>query len=244
MATTTSARPTISTNGSRPPVELRAPKGHSPRRRWLPALMVLVPLSAMLSVSVVQQLGNRISVLRAARTIEAGQVLTADDFQVVDVAIDGNAQVVSAKDRDTLVGLTAPARIPSGSLVSPADFEAGVGLPAGTVVVGAVLQAGEIPTGELRVGDRVLVLSTAGQGPGAVAGAGGDEAAELGEATVFSVNGAGSASTDPAAANAQVSSTATFVSLAVPKAMSKKVAQAAAGQRIRLVYLPAEGGRR
>ena len=234
MATTTSARPTISTNGSRPPVELRAPKGHSPRRRWLPALMVLVPLSAMLSVSVVQQLGNRISVLRAARTIEAGQVLTADDFQVVDVAIDGNAQVVSAKDRDTLVGLTAPARIPSGSLVSPADFEAGVGLPAGTVVVGAVLQAGEIPTGELRVGDRVLVLSTAGQG----------QAAELGEATVFSVNGAGSASTDPAAANAQVSSTATFVSLAVPKAMSKKVAQAAAGQRIRLVYLPAEGGRR
>jgi SAF domain len=237
MAVSTSVRPAMSANGSRAVQEDRAPRGRSRRRPWVAALMVLVPLAVVLGVVTVQRLGDRISVLTAVRTIEPGQVLTPSDLQVVEVAIDGPAQVVSARDRDALVGLTASERIPAGSLVSPADFQAGVGLPAGTVVVGAVLQPGEVPTGELRTGDRVVLVSTAGQG--AVAGVGSDEATELGEATVFSVAGSRS---DGGGGGAQVSSTSLFVSLAVPRETSRRVAQASAGQRLRLVYLPPVGG--
>jgi hypothetical protein len=219
----------------RVPGEVRAPAGRSRRRPWVALLLVMVLLSAVLGVVVVQRLGQRIPVLRAARTIEAGQVIRTEDFDVVEVAIDGSAQVVSAKDRDELVGLSAPERISVGSLVSPASFEPSVGLPAGTVVVGAVLAPGEVPTGELRAGDRVGLLATAGQA--AVAGTSADEASDIGEATVYSVNGSHS-SADGGAGGAQVSSTSTFVSLAVPRAMARRVAQAASSQRLRLIYLP------
>jgi hypothetical protein len=239
MAATRTPPPgTVPANG-RAPEAVRAPGGRSRRRPWVALLLVMVLLSTVLGVVVVQRLGQRIPVLRAARTIEAGQVIKAEDFDVVEVAIDGTAQVVSAKDRDALVGLTAPERISAGSLVSPSSFQPSMGLPAGTVVVGAVLAPGEVPTGELRAGDRVGLLATSGQA--AVAGTNADEASDFGEATVYSVNGSHS-SADGGAGGAQVSSTSTFVSLAVPRQMARRVAQAASSQRLRLIYLP-EGPR-
>ena len=227
------ASPRTSVNGRRPSGEFPAPKGRSRRRPWVALALVLVPLSALVGYLALAEIGNRIPVLQAVHDIEVGQVVSGSDFQVIDVAVDGPAQVVAASDRDRLVGSTASARVAAGSLVSPTQFGASAGLDSGQVVVGAVLVPGELPRADLRVGDRVRLIDVAG--PGGTAGSGGD--AVLGEAEVFAIAGQGSGG----ASGAMVGTGSLFVSLTVGEDLAPVVAEATAAQRLRLVYLPSAG---
>jgi hypothetical protein len=197
---------------------------------------MLVLGSVLAGLTLAGQLGRRVTVLQAARDIEVGQVVGAGDLQAVDVAVDSPVQMVAAQDQSSLVGLTATGRLPAGSLVSPADFEAGTGLAAGQVVIGAVLAPGELPRPDLRVGDRVRLIQVAG----ASAPASGDAAGTvvLGEAKIFSLTGGSNPGT---ASAATVESSGQFVSLAVAESLAGKVAQASAGRALRLVYLPGGG---
>jgi hypothetical protein len=235
--------PAAESGGLLAPAAYGAPARRSRRGPWIALAMLMFATSALIGVVVVRQLGGRTQVLRAARDIQTGQVIAATDFEVVDAAVDGGAQLVAAADRGRYVGLTAQGRIPAGSLVSPGQFQTGVGLPPGSVVVGAVLAPGALPKADLRVGDRVNMVQASQQPAAAQApsqGLAGSAPANtpsplIGEARVFALSRTESGSPG-GTGNGSL-----FVSLAVRDQDGAKVAQVAATNSLRLIYLPEAG---
>lgn len=219
MSVTTPARPAPTTgrNGTTP---VRVANSRPGRAPWLALALVLVVGGALAAGLLVQSAGDRTSVLVAAREIGPGQVLTADDFRVVDVGVDGSASLLPASQRTALVGQVATTRIPEGSLLSPGQVSSEARLAAGSVVVGALLGPGQLPVADLRPGDRVRLIAVFDE----VIEEGSDP---LGEASIFAV--------------APGTQTGTlFVSLTVEDPVAQVVSDVASQQRLRLVLLPPE----
>jgi hypothetical protein len=188
---------------------------------WLALALVLVVGGGLLVGLLVQSAADRSTVLAAARTIAPGQVITSADLRVVDVGVDGEASLVPATSRSSIVGKVAVVGIPEGALLSPGQVAAGGGIEPGTVVVGALLAPGELPVSTLRAGDAVaLVAVTGGQGA---------DRESLGTGTVFTTT-----------AGTQTGSV--FVSLVVDEEIAEQVADVASQQRLRLLLLPAGAG--
>jgi hypothetical protein len=188
---------------------------------WLALALVLVVGGGLLVGLLVQSAADRSTVLAAARTIAPGQVITSADLRVVDVGVDGEASLVPATSRSSIVGKVAVVGIPEGALLSPGQVAAGGGIEPGTVVVGALLAPGELPVSTLRAGDAVaLVAVTGGQGA---------DRESLGTGTVFTTT-----------AGTQTGSV--FVSLVVGEEIAEQVADVASQQRLRLLLLPAGAG--
>jgi hypothetical protein len=220
MSVTSPSAPTTRnrTNGS-PPAPVRVRPSRSRRMPWLALALVLVVGGGLLVGLLVQSAGDRTAVLAAARAIAPGQVITAADLRVVDVGVDGDASLVPATARRSVVGQVAVVGIPEGALLAAGQLAADGGLEPGSVVVGALLGPGELPVPTLRAGDRVELV--------AVSGSQRAERESLGEGSVFS--------TAPG-----TQSGSAFVSLVVNSSIAEQVADVAAQQRLRLLLLPAE----
>jgi Flp pilus assembly protein CpaB len=182
---------------------------------WVALGLILVLTGALVFGMTVQRAGQRTPVVVAARDIDPGVVIEARDLRIVDIAIDGSASVIAGPRLGALVGRTATSRIPSGTVVSDGQFVEGSGVPAGRVVVGALLGPGGLPVPNLRAGDVVTMLAaadpdTAGEGE------------PIGDASVYLVS-----------RGAQPGSQ--FVSLSVDERASQLVTDAAAASRLRLV---------
>ncbi|PPK98785.1 SAF domain-containing protein [Kineococcus xinjiangensis] len=201
----------------RPPAPVRD------RRPALAALAALLVVGGGLgSALVVHRSGDRVDVLVARHTIEAGQRITAEDFGVERVATDG-AGVVPAAARENFVGTHATGRIPAGTLVNRTMFLAGGVVPGDAVVVGTVLGPTQRPAEQLQTGDVVRVyLVVKGDAASAVAGSPGQVLLEAARVV--------SASAATGAENASVS-------LLVPAAGSGDVVSAAAAGQIALAEL-------
>ncbi len=203
------------------PAPVRVGAGRRKRLPWLALAVVLVVGGGLLVGLLVQSAGDRSTVLAAARAVAPGQVLTAADLRVVDVGVDGEAALVPASSRASVVGQVAVVGIPEGALLSPGQLAPDGGVEPGSVVVGALLGPGELPVPTLRPGDVVELV--------AVSGGQGAERESLGTGSVFS--------TAPGTQTGSV-----FVSLVVDDAIAGEVADVAAQQRLRLLLLPAEQG--
>lgn len=218
--TVTSPSPPISRlrrNGSAPaPVRMRSAR--SRRMPWLALALVLVVGGGLLVGLLVQSAAERSTVLAAARSISPGQVITDADLRVVDVGVDGEASLVAASARLSIVGKVAVVGIPEGALLAPGQVAAGGGIEAGMVVVGALLAPGELPVATLRAGDAVTLV--------AVSGGQGADLESLGIGRVFTTT-----------AGTQTGSV--FVSLVVDETIAEQVADVASQQRLRLLLLPA-----
>lgn len=188
---------------------------------WLALALVLVVGGGLLVGLLVQSAGDRSAVLAAAGPIAPGQVITEADLRVVDVGIDGEASLVPAASRASVVGKVAIVGIPEGALLAPGQLAPDGGLEPGSVVVGALLGPGELPVPTLRGGDVVELV--------AVSGGQGADRESLGRGSVFST-----------AQGTQTGSV--FVSLVVDEEIAEEVADVAAQQRLRLLLLPAEEG--
>lgn len=208
------------TNGS-PPAPVRVRASRNRRMPWLALALVLVVGGGLLVGLLVQSAGDRTAVLAAARAIAPGQVITAADLRVVDVGVDGDASLVPATSRRSVVGQVAVVGIPEGALLAAGQLATDGGLEPGSVVVGALLGPGELPVPTLRAGDRVELV--------AVSGSQRAENESLGEGSVYS--------TSPGTQSGSV-----FVSLVVDHSIAEHVADVAAQQRLRLLLLPAERG--
>ena len=222
MSVTSPAPPSVRgrPNGSTPsPTRVRSAR--SRRVPWLALALVLVVGGGLLVGLLVQSVGDRTSVLAAARAIAPGQVITDGDLRVVEVGVDGRASLVPASSRRSIVGQVAVVGIPEGALLAAGQLAPDGGIEPGTVVVGALLGPGELPTPTLRTGDRVELV--------AVSGSQGADRESLGVGSVFS--------TSPGTQSGSV-----FVSLVVGDAIAEEVADIAAQQRLRLLLLPAEQG--
>lgn len=222
MSVTTPSPPPVRAraNGAAP-APVRVGSGRRKRLPWLALAVVLVVGGGLLVGVLVQSAGDRTSVLAAARSLAPGQIISADDLRVVDVGVDGDASLVPASSRASVVGQVAIVGIPEGALLSPGQLAPDGGLDPGSVVVGALLGPGELPLPTLRPGDVVELI--------AVSGGQGAERESIGRGSVFS--------TAPGSQSGSV-----FVSLMVDQDIAEHVADVASQQRLRLLLLPAEEG--
>lgn len=170
-------------------------------------------LAALLAVLVYGNVGERHAVLAVARTVDPGQVITAEDLKVVRVASDPDVHTVASSERSTVIGQRASIRLLPGSLLSPEAVTKGDVIGAGFSVIGAIVKPGQYPLG-LRSGDEVDVV--------VIGGATGDR--PIG-ATIVDVSSTGG-------------SNGTAISLAVPEEAATRLAAAGADSRLLLMVPP------
>jgi hypothetical protein len=222
--TLTAPAPTSTKRPAATPVRVAGPRTR--RVPWVALGLILVVAGALVFGTVVQSAGKRTAVVVTARALEPGQVVKASDLAVLDVAVDGKAALVPADRRGELVGKRAASHLPAGSVVGFGHLSAGSGLGPGQVVVGALLGPGGLPVPNLRVGDRVRLLASAG--PTSTDIAGEARGNTLGQASVYLVVPGTQAGSQ-------------FVSLVVDGAQAQAVSDAAAAQHLRLVLVGGDG---
>ena len=176
----------------------RGPWRAARRRRRLPfvalgGLLVIVCVLAYAYGAV--RLGDRIQVLAMARSVAAGQALTAADLKQVSAAQDSGVQLIAATQAGQVVGRTAVVPLVAGTLLTPGLLGDAAFPPSGKVTASVALKPGQYPQG-LAAGARVLVYVSANQqggaqpAPAASSTAGGSAPARL-PAVVLGVDLAG-----------------------------------------------------
>ncbi len=156
----------------------------------------------------------------AARNISAGEVITSAHLRVVRIASDTDVQSLPAIGASQLIDGVAAVPISVGSLVMPDQINRTQTAPAGSVLVGMILEPGELPSPDLRFGDRVKVL-VASQSGGADS-----QDRIVSESIVWRIWGTSTNSSRRA------------VTLAVPEAAAVEVGGAAERNSIRLLVVP------
>jgi len=173
--------------------------------------------------------GNRQPVLALARPVTAGQVIASADLQVVRVSASGPVSLLPASQEAAVIGQTAAAALPAGSLLTPAEVGAAP-LGKGQAFLGVAVKPGQYPP-DLSAGQTVDVLATpAGSSPGAAGSSNAASGAALpvGRGVVLSVT-------------AQASQGETVVELEVSQDAMPQVAAASASGQIALATI-APGG--
>jgi hypothetical protein len=217
------------------PAPARAGEGRPRRRRHQPSLVaagvVLVAGLALAFAAYAGSIDDRVPVLVLRHSLPAGTVLTDADLRSVAVGADDAINATPSARRSELVGLVAIHALSAGTLVVDDHFATALPLPAGQVIVGAVVGPGAMPEPVPRAGEPVLVLAVPVEGAPADTEAPG---ASVWSATVFAVTEASSADS---------LERGWAVSLAVERAVAPEVAAAAAGGRVRLALVPHGGTR-
>jgi len=205
-----------------------APAPPRPRRRNGPiaivGVLLVVACAALFAVGWLQA-GNRQPVLALARPVTAGQVIAAADLQVVRVSASGPVSLLPASQEPAVVGQTAAAAMPAGSLLTSAEIGAAP-LAKGQALLGVALKPGQYPP-DLSAGQTVDVLSTP-QGSSSTAGSATSAALPAGRAVVLSVTPPGSQGE-------------TVVELEVSQDAMPQVAAASASGQIALATVPSGG---
>lgn len=205
----------------------RLPRVRRPRRPGLLALgLLLVVGSAAVTGSLLARSGSTVPVLTLARPVAAGQRLAAADLAVARLGGSG-LHAVPENDRDRVVGMTAVASLPAGTLLTGPMVTARPVPGPGEALVGLALKAGALPGAEVAPGRNVSVLrlpAPAGAGAGDPAGT-----VLVPSALVVSVR------TDPGTG-------AVLVSLVVPADRALPVSAAGAAGLAALAVLPQAAG--
>lgn len=223
--TTTAAGPVGSAHGTHPggiaPVRGR-------RRPWLIGLgALLAALGALTVVWLVGAAGQRQEVLAVRSDVAYGEALTADDITVARVSVDPGVAVLSATERDAVVGLVATTRLTPGMLLIAGMLER-VGEPGpGRVLVPIALPSERMPAGGLRAGDRILAVDSEPASAGDDLGGAGGALAPI-SATVVRVGAADI-------------NGITVVDVTTASPAGPRLAASAANGRVALVVEPSEG---
>jgi hypothetical protein len=192
--------------------------------------VVLVVVCALVFAEGWLAAGHRQPVLALSQPVAAGQVITAADLETVRVSAAGPVSLVPASRQAEVVGSTAAASLPAGTLLADSD----IGTPPpvkGQVRLGLALKPGAYPP-DLAAGQDVDVLATPAAAASGSSSAGAASAAlPVGEAVVLSVS--------PAAASS--GSGDTVVEIQVPADAMPQVAAANAAGQIALATIPAGG---
>ena len=209
-----------------PPVPLvrqaAAPRQWSPKA--LAAAVLLVLLGGLVVLLALPRYAQRQDVVVAARTVSAGQVLTAQDLSTAKVAAGPDVSTVPAGQVSTVIGKIARSELAPGVVLSPALVAEGNGFVEGQALVGLALKPGQLPSSGIGVGQRVQVVGT----PGATAASGqaGVWASAAFSAVVISL-GAKDAATGM-----------TVLDVRVPVADAPKVARLASTGNLAVLALP------
>jgi hypothetical protein len=229
VETTTELRPPL-----RRPAGDGAPRPSLPVRRQrrlsVALLAVLVAIGSALAFVVwAGALSKREPVVAAARTVNAGEVLSRSDLKTVRVAAETDVATVPGGDVRELVGKVTTTPLFKGALVSRDQVSRSAPLPSDQAIVGVLVKPGQGPLASLRVGTTVQVVQTVGQS--AVSAGAPEVLADA--ARVFAVS---TPSQGDGAAQVGVAGSL-LVSLRVPKDAAAPIVSAADAERIRLVVV-------
>jgi hypothetical protein len=159
--TTTLNRPRPNPTGDTLRLSIRRPQ-----RRPLLAIgslaLVIVCVAAFLSLYA--HAGDRTSVLVVARSVPAGQDITAGDLAIVRVSLSPGVSVISAASLDQIMGRRAAVPLAPGDLLSSSDIANRAVLPPGDAIVGIAAKPGQMPANGVEPGDTVDVVLTAVSG--------------------------------------------------------------------------------
>ena len=192
---------------------------------WIVAGVLLVVLSALGGVLLFMSSDDRTSVLVAARDLDPGRPIERDDLRVQRVAVDGGVATLPAEAADGIVGQHPAGRVPAGTLLAPAMFEAALPLGPDEVVIGAALDPGEAPMAELEVGSAVELVRVDVPAAGATDVTA--SAAPLGAGTVWAAE--------------QIATGQVWVSVRVARDVGLAASVAAAEDRLRVVLVGGAG---
>ena len=121
--------------------------------------LLLVLLGGVLVYVFAQQDEPRREVLALARDVSRGDVLSATDLAVLEIPADAPLVALSPQSASQILGATAAGDYPSGMLLAQPLLTDSADIPAGMVVVGARLEAGQYPIVGFSQGDRVNILA-------------------------------------------------------------------------------------
>ncbi|OEJ22101.1 hypothetical protein AR457_40140 [Streptomyces agglomeratus] len=164
MATTiTSRKPKGSEQQAAPTGPLPITQ-EAPRRRRRPVVvgagLALAAVGALVAVWQVNEAGNRVAVMAVAHDVKAGEVVKASDLVAAEVAPDPALNPVPVSRSKEIVGKTAAADLPKGTLVTGASVSEGANVAKGRDTVGLLAKPGQLPAQRLRAGDAVMVVNT------------------------------------------------------------------------------------
>lgn len=218
-----------------PKGQIGAPSRRRRPGRWalVAVAVAVVAVAGLLNVSLVSAMSRRGSYLAMARTVEAGQIVTAADLGTVDLAGAANLNALPATERSSVVGRAATITLEAGSLVPAGAVGTPSGLGAGEVLVALGLKTGQYPP-SLREGDHVMIVGTGtGSGVGVTTGAVDDAAgtALVADSRVMAVTSAA-----PGSGSDEV-----VVSVVVDGAAAAPVAGAASVGKVSVVLLGGGG---
>lgn len=126
--------------------------------RWLAAGILAIALGGLCSWFVFSSVSQTHQVVKLARTVYRGQLITAADLAVVSINKNADVPVVASEHFNEVVGQSAQADLVSGSLLTKGSFGAPT-LVKGSTRVGVKLEAGRLPISPIRSGASVLVVS-------------------------------------------------------------------------------------
>jgi hypothetical protein len=181
---------------------------------------LLVLLCGVTSVALATSGDDRTRVLALARDVQAGQVLSASDLRVAELAGSG-LSAVSASAADLVVGQTVTATLPAGTLLNDSMLRRAPLPGQGLQLVAVAVKPGGVPAEAVPGRDVTLIRIVAvGTAPGR-----GMPTVLVPAARVVSVH-------TEAATGVQV------LSVQVPDSAAMAVAQASAAGAIAVTLLP------
>jgi len=222
MATTLTPK-RVSGNGSSPPTAGIVPAKRRQRSLPLAAVAVVCMLTAIVAfVGIQLSVSDRDAVLALARPVRAGATITAEDLTIAQITADPALKPIPASSRSTVIGRTAAADLPAGTLLVDSSLGSATVVEDGEALVGIEVPAAAAPVDALRPGDRVQIVGIDKTADGAAQGLG----EVITEGRVVRVSPGRSTST-----------TATNVSVIVPADKAAAVAGASVAQRAALVVV-------
>ncbi|GGT28101.1 flagellar protein FlgA [Streptomyces kurssanovii] len=136
----------------------------APRRRRRPVVvgagLALAAVGALVAVWQVDEAGNRLPVIALAHDVKAGEIVRKSDLVVAQVAPDPALAPVPVSRSNDIVGKTAVADLPKGTLVTDSSVREGSPVAQGRDTVGILAKPGQLPAQRLRTGDSVALVHT------------------------------------------------------------------------------------
>lgn len=143
-----------------PDAQILPPSRHKRRPIWLAAAVLLVAVGSLGVWFVVSNLRDTVAVVALRNDVPRGATITAQDLTTVDINPEPALRTVPASQLAQVVGKRAAVDLPAGALLPPAAIADTITPPAGQSVVGLALDPGQMPAIELKVGDKVRIIST------------------------------------------------------------------------------------
>jgi hypothetical protein len=100
------------------------------------------------------------SVVMLIRDVTRGQKISSADLSPVALQFDQSLVAIPWEHSDDAIGREVLFDAKAGTVLAPEMLTKVADLPPGMVIVGAVLNPGELPVAGLRTGDRVMVMSS------------------------------------------------------------------------------------